>query len=163
MSQLNTLFTLATRIINHTGRHLFLTGRAGTGKTTFLRHIQRTTPKKAVVVAPTGVAALNAGGVTMHSFFQLPFGMYLPGASNYLGDEWNGQLVVNRRSLFKNIRFTQEKRELLRELASRFRPQGAELSPEVADEPGCARTEEARRQSHKEEESRHANTGARRE
>jgi hypothetical protein len=116
MSQLNTLFTLATRIINHTGRHLFLTGRAGTGKTTFLRHIQHTTPKKAVVVAPTGVAALNAGGVTMHSFFQLPFGMYLPGASNYLGDEWNGQLVVNRRSLFKNIRFTQEKRELLREL-----------------------------------------------
>lgn len=116
MTEANTLFTLATRIINHTGRHLFLTGRAGTGKTTFLRHIQRTTPKKTVVVAPTGVAALNAGGVTMHSFFQLPFGMYLSGASNYFGEEWNEQLVVNRRSLFKHIRFTHEKRELLREL-----------------------------------------------
>ncbi len=116
MTQMNSYFDLATRIINHTGRHLFLTGRAGTGKTTFLKHIQETTPKKAVVVAPTGVAALNAGGVTMHSFFQLPLGMYLPDANNFLGDEWNNQLVVNRRSLFKNIRFNQEKRALLNEL-----------------------------------------------
>src|SRR6478736_3898517 len=116
MPEPNTLFTLATRIINHTGRHLFLTGRAGTGKTTFLRHIQQTTPKKTVVVAPTGVAAINAGGVTMHSFFHLPLGMYIADASNYFGDEYSGGLVVNRHSLFKNIRFNREKIELLREL-----------------------------------------------
>lgn len=116
MTQMNSYFDLATRIINHTGRHLFLTGRAGTGKTTFLKHIQETTPNKAVVVAPTGVAALNAGGVTMHSFFQLPLGMYLPDAGTFTGEEWNNQLVVNRRSLIQNIRFNQDKRALLREL-----------------------------------------------
>jgi hypothetical protein len=116
MPQPNTLFNLATRVINHTGKHLFLTGRAGTGKTTFLKHIRQTTPKKTVVVAPTGVAAINAGGVTMHSFFQLPLGMYIAGASDYLGEEYNSALVVNRRSLFRNIRFNREKIELLREL-----------------------------------------------
>ncbi len=116
MSQPNPLFSLATRVINHTGKHLFLTGRAGTGKTTFLRHIQRTTPKKTVVVAPTGVAAINAGGVTMHSFFQLPFGMYLSDASDYAGEEYGGSQVVNKRTLLKNIRFNAEKRELLREM-----------------------------------------------
>lgn len=116
MSQPNILFNLATRVINHTGKHLFLTGRAGTGKTTFLRHIQRTTPKKTMVVAPTGVAAINAGGVTMHSFFQLPLGMYIADASDYYGDEYSGSLVVNKRSLFRNIRFNREKIDLLREL-----------------------------------------------
>lgn len=116
MSQPNVLFSLATRVINHTGKHLFLTGRAGTGKTTFLRHIQRTTPKKTVVIAPTGVAAINAGGVTMHSFFQLPFGMYISDASDYAGEEYGGSMVVNKRALLKNIRFNAEKRELLREL-----------------------------------------------
>ncbi len=116
MSQPNALFSLATRVINHTGKHLFLTGRAGTGKTTFLRHIVRTTPKKTVVVAPTGVAAINAGGVTMHSFFQLPFGMYISDASDYAGEEYGGSQVVNRRALLKNIRFNAEKRELLREM-----------------------------------------------
>ena len=57
-----------------TGRHLFLTGKAGTGKTTFLRSLRDRLPKQMVVAAPTGVAAINAGGVTLHSFFQLPFG-----------------------------------------------------------------------------------------
>ncbi len=57
-----------------TGRHLFLTGKAGTGKTTFLHSLKERLPKQMVVVAPTGVAAINAGGVTLHSFFQLPFG-----------------------------------------------------------------------------------------
>ncbi len=116
MSTENPLFSLAERIINHTGRHLFLTGRAGTGKTTFLRHIQAHTPKKAVIVAPTGVAALNAGGVTMHSFFQLPLGMYLPTAQPFLGDEWSDQLVVNRRNLLSNLRLHGEKRSLIKEL-----------------------------------------------
>lgn len=65
---------LAFDLLQHTGRHLFLTGKAGTGKTTFLRSLKERLPKQMVVVAPTGVAAINAGGVTLHSFFQLPFG-----------------------------------------------------------------------------------------
>lgn len=66
------------RFINQTHRSIFLTGKAGTGKTTLLREIIQTTHKNTVVVAPTGIAALNAGGVTIHSMFQLPFGGFLP-------------------------------------------------------------------------------------
>ena len=69
----NTLFSLASDLVNHTSRNIFLTGKAGTGKTTFLKYIRENCPKQMVVVAPTGVAAINAGGVTIHSFFQLPF------------------------------------------------------------------------------------------
>lgn len=69
---------LAARFINHTSRHIFLTGKAGTGKTTFLRNIIAKTHKRAVIVAPTGIAAINASGVTIHSLFQLPFGAFVP-------------------------------------------------------------------------------------
>ena len=69
---------LAARFVNNTHRHVFLTGKAGTGKTTFLRYITGHTHKQAVIAAPTGVAAINAGGVTLHSLFQLPFGAYVP-------------------------------------------------------------------------------------
>lgn len=58
---------LAWQVIENTGTHLFLTGKAGTGKTTFLRRLKELTPKRMVVVAPTGIAAINAGGVTIHS------------------------------------------------------------------------------------------------
>lgn len=66
------------QFINQTQRNIFLTGKAGTGKTTLLREIIQTTHKNCVVVAPTGIAALNAGGVTIHSMFQLPFGGFIP-------------------------------------------------------------------------------------
>src|SRR5215203_5513130 len=69
---------IASKFINHTNKNIFLTGKAGTGKTTFLRHIMQHTHKKAVIVAPTGIAAINAGGVTIHSLFQLPFGSFVP-------------------------------------------------------------------------------------
>ena len=69
---------LAARMINNTGRHVFLTGKAGTGKTTFLRSLAEATHKPYVIAAPTGIAALNAGGVTIHSQFLLPFGTFLP-------------------------------------------------------------------------------------
>ena len=72
------LFELAENYISQTGISVFLTGRAGTGKTTFLKYIVENTPKRCVVLAPTGVAAINAGGVTIHSFFQLPLCPYLP-------------------------------------------------------------------------------------
>ena len=70
---------LAKDFVQYTNRSIFLTGKAGTGKTTFLRDLKRSSPKRMIVVAPTGVAAINAGGVTIHSFFQLPFHPYIPG------------------------------------------------------------------------------------
>lgn len=75
----NPSLSLALEMVEQTGTHLFLTGRAGTGKTTFLRMVRRRGAKRMIVLAPTGIAAINAGGSTLHSFFQLPFGLYLPG------------------------------------------------------------------------------------
>lgn len=72
---------LARKIVENTNTHLFLTGKAGTGKTTFLRQLRETTAKRMVVLAPTGIAAINAGGVTIHSFLQIPFAPYVPGAT----------------------------------------------------------------------------------
>lgn len=72
--QTNQQFDLAFNLLQNTGTNLFLTGKAGTGKTTFLKRLKEVSPKRMIVVAPTGVAAINAGGVTIHSFFQLPFG-----------------------------------------------------------------------------------------
>lgn len=77
----NNQIDLAYNFLKNTGANLFLTGRAGTGKTTFLRNAIETLNKRAVVAAPTGVAALNARGVTLHSLFQLPFGPYIPGVN----------------------------------------------------------------------------------
>ena len=79
MEQNNELRT-AWDFVESTGRSIFLTGKAGTGKTTFLKTIMKHSRKRPIVVAPTGVAAINAGGVTIHSFFQLPFSPYVPGA-----------------------------------------------------------------------------------
>ncbi|KAA6332100.1 ATP-dependent RecD-like DNA helicase [termite gut metagenome] len=76
--QINPELQLAWDVVEKTGTHLFLTGKAGTGKTTFLQKLKETSPKRMVVTAPTGIAAINAGGVTVHSFFQLPFAPYVP-------------------------------------------------------------------------------------
>ena len=75
----NPVFQLAADFVNHTSQHVFLTGKAGTGKTTFLKHIRHATHKICIVAAPTGVAAINAGGMTLHSAFQLPFEPFVPG------------------------------------------------------------------------------------
>lgn len=79
--QTNPQLELAFDYVRNTRKNIFLTGKAGTGKTTFLHRIRQESPKRMVVVAPTGVAAINAGGMTIHSFFQLPFGPFLPGNS----------------------------------------------------------------------------------
>ena len=105
---------MAAAFVHHTGQHLFLTGKAGTGKTTFLKYIRENAFKKMAVVAPTGVAAINAGGVTMHSFFQLPFGVYLP-TRDFVPADTGGE-VTNETMLLRNIRFSSSKRELLQEL-----------------------------------------------
>ena len=80
----------ARQIIEFTGTHLFLTGKAGTGKTTFLRQLKKQAPKRMVVLAPTGIAAINAGGSTIHSFFQLPFAPFIP-EENYKKMNFNLQ------------------------------------------------------------------------
>ncbi len=80
MEQNNELAT-AWEFVEHTGISIFLTGKAGTGKTTFLKAVREHSAKRMIVVAPTGVAAINAGGMTIHSFFQLPLSPYVPGTS----------------------------------------------------------------------------------
>ena len=110
----NDNFQKAVAFVNQTSRHLFLTGKAGTGKTTFLKYIRDNCFKKAAIVAPTGVAAINAGGVTIHSFFQLPMGTYLPTAQHHF-DSFDGK-INNQHTLFKNLKLNSAKRELLREL-----------------------------------------------
>ena len=79
-------------LVLYTDSHIFLTGKAGTGKTTFLKNLPLKTYKRMVVVAPTGVAAINAGGQTIHSFFQLPFGPQLP--ENMLGKPFNAKSLA---------------------------------------------------------------------
>jgi hypothetical protein len=74
---------LAHDFVEYTDRNIFLTGKAGTGKTTFLHNLKKSTRKRMIVTAPTGVAAINAGGVTLHSFFQLPFGPFVPDSEAY--------------------------------------------------------------------------------
>lgn len=111
----NPYFELAAACVNYTGQHLFLTGKAGTGKTTFLHHIKKTTGKNAITVAPTGVAAINANGVTMHSFFHLPFTPFIPDTSAKLFQ--NGSYVAhNKNTLFNKLRYNKEKRKIINEL-----------------------------------------------
>src|SRR6478736_6270882 len=83
----NEMFRLAAELINQSSRNIFLTGKAGTGKTTFLKYIRENCPKQMAIVAPTGVAAINAGGVTIHSFFQLPLSPFIPGSGGFLTAE----------------------------------------------------------------------------
>jgi len=110
----NTTFAQAVSFINHTNRPVFLTGKAGTGKTTFLRYIKEHTYKKMAIVAPTGVAAINAGGTTIHSLFFLPFGMYL--ADYELA--WNDadHYIYNKQRLFGKVKLTKQRRAILQEL-----------------------------------------------
>ena len=109
----NTLFRLASDLVNHTSRHIFLTGKAGTGKTTFLKYIKENCPKQMAIVAPTGVAAINAGGVTIHSFFQLPFSPFIPEARGFVG---TGEEVSNKHTLLSRLRLNSERRKVLQEL-----------------------------------------------
>ncbi len=78
----NVQLQLAQAFVEHTNKHIFLTGKAGTGKTTFLQNLKKSLLKRMIVVAPTGVAAMNAGGVTIHSFFQLSFGPFIPASAD---------------------------------------------------------------------------------
>lgn len=102
------------RFINQTQRSVFLTGKAGTGKTTLLREIIETTHKNTVVVAPTGIAALNAGGVTIHSMFQLPFGAFLP--DNSAPDFSENTKFETKTSLRRHFKMSGLKKSVIRNL-----------------------------------------------
>ena len=106
---------MAAKFINLTARHIFLTGKAGTGKTTFLRNLISLTHKKAVIVAPTGIAAINAAGVTIHSLFQLPFGMYLPRNPTAELDTAN-QHYNTPKSIIRHLNMNATKRRILLDL-----------------------------------------------
>ena len=95
----------ALQIINYTRRSLFLTGKAGTGKSTFLRYVSKNTKKKHVILAPTGIAAINAGGSTLHSFFKLPFHPLLPNDVQY---SW--------KNLKKTLKYNGAQCKLIREV-----------------------------------------------
>ncbi len=95
----------ALQIIQFTRRSLFLTGKAGTGKSTFMRHIAATIKKKHIILAPTGIAAINAGGSTLHSFFKLPFHPLLPTDKRY-----------STRNIRNTLKYNGEKTKLLREV-----------------------------------------------
>ena len=97
--EIDEIFEMAQRYVKATGRSVFLTGKAGTGKTTFLKYITQTTTKRFVVLAPTGVAAINAGGSTIHSFFQLPLCPYLPDVKELVTEY---QMPESHRSLRKD-------------------------------------------------------------
>ena len=107
---------LAAKCINQTNKPVFLTGKAGTGKTTFLRNIIERTHKNTIIVAPTGIAAINAGGVTIHSQFQLPFGMYVP-SNDAANNNTNYQVKINTPySVVKSMQMSDRKRAMLREV-----------------------------------------------
>lgn len=95
----------ALHIVNNTRRSLFLTGKAGTGKSTFLRYVAKHTKKKFVILAPTGIAAINAGGSTLHSFFRIPFHPLIPTDSRY-----------TPRNIRKTLKYNSDHCKLLREL-----------------------------------------------
>ena len=105
LDQDNIQWQQALQIVQYTRRSLFLTGKAGTGKSTFLRYVAQNTKKKYVILAPTGIAAINAGGQTLHSFFKLPFHPLLPNDSRY-----------NVRNIRQTLKYSGVTTKLLREL-----------------------------------------------
>ncbi|MBB6126730.1 HRDC domain-containing protein [Mucilaginibacter lappiensis] len=117
MSEVNPAMQLAADYLESTNTVIFLTGKAGTGKTTFLQNLKHTSKKKLAVAAPTGVAAINAGGMTIHSLFQLPFGPLLPG-----GDDR------------PDTHYSQEKKELLNNLELLIIDEISMVRPDVLDQ-----------------------------
>ncbi len=103
MQNTSPVYEIANHFAEFTSRSIFLTGKAGTGKTTFLRKLKEESQKQIAVVAPTGVAAINAGGVTMHSFFQLPFTPYVP-------------TPEGKKNLIGKIKMTSIRRKIMQEL-----------------------------------------------
>lgn len=111
LDQANPEFYNAVELVAHTRQLIFVTGKAGTGKTTFLKHIRHMTDKNCVILAPTGVAAINAGGMTIHSFFKLPLKPLLPDDPNLSTDR-----NAKGKNLFKTLKYNKEKLEVIRNM-----------------------------------------------
>lgn len=110
----NIIFKKAVAFVNQTNQNLFLTGKAGTGKTTFLKYIRENCYKKMAITAPTGVAAMNAGGTTLHALFWLPFGVFVEDY-DLKWDEHDSH-IYNKSRLFSTIKLTKQRRAILQEL-----------------------------------------------
>ena len=110
----NPQLQLAFDFLHYTNKNIFLTGKAGTGKTTFLKNLKKTSPKRMIVVAPTGVAAINAGGITIHSFFQLNFGPQIP--TNILAENSEEISVSTSHKVYDYKRFSKIKIDIIRSL-----------------------------------------------
>jgi hypothetical protein len=109
----NVEFNNATEFVQQTDKLIYLTGKAGTGKTTFLKHIKSITDKNTVILAPTGVAAINAGGVTIHSFFQIPFGPFLP---NDFRLRTNSFSTESKETIYTTFKYQEEKKKIIENL-----------------------------------------------
>ena len=114
LDETNVEFNYASDFVRHTDRLVYLTGKAGTGKTTFLKYLKETTTKNVVILAPTGVAAINAGGQTIHSFFQLPFGPFVINdkrlrTSKDIDD-------TDETTIYNTFKYRDDKRAILEEL-----------------------------------------------
>lgn len=118
--QTNKGLNMAWKIVEETGENLFLTGRAGTGKTTFLKKLREFSPKRMIVLAPTGVAAINASGNTIHSFFQFPLSPYVPG-KGFIGEE---------KRFFQ---FNKQKRRLIASLSLLVIDEISMVRPDILD------------------------------
>ncbi len=102
---------IAEQFVLHTSKNVFLTGRAGTGKTTFLHDIVKKTTKNSIIVAPTGVAAINAGGVTIHSMFHFPLTAFIPNNDNV-----DLSICNNRYGLSQHMKYRSDRRKLFESL-----------------------------------------------
>jgi ATP-dependent exoDNAse (exonuclease V) alpha subunit len=109
----NIEFNNAAEFVRHTDKLIYLTGKAGTGKTTFLKYIKRTTGKNTVILAPTGVAAINAGGVTIHSFFQIPFGPFVPNDTRLRTNTLGGN---GKETIYTTFRYREDKKKIIQNL-----------------------------------------------
>lgn len=109
----NVEFNKAAEFVRHTDKLVYLTGKAGTGKTTFLKYIRGTTNKNTVILAPTGVAAINAGGVTINSFFQIPFGPFVPDDSRLRTSATGSE---SKETIYTTFKYSEEKRKIIENL-----------------------------------------------
>lgn len=109
----NVEFNNAAEFVQHTDSIVYITGKAGTGKTTFLKYIKTLTDKNTVILAPTGVAAINAGGVTINSFFQIPFGPFVP---NDIRLRTNSFGTENNDTIYTTFQYNEDKRNIIENL-----------------------------------------------
>jgi GTPase SAR1 family protein len=121
------------QFVNQTQKNIFLTGKAGTGKTTLLKKIIETTYKRTIVAAPTGIAAINAGGITLHSLFGLPFGAFVPDR-NFVNSGFGATAINSPQTLFRQVRLSDAKRQVLRSLELLIIDEVSMLRSDILDE-----------------------------